>query len=561
MVSSLLIDIGLIILFAAVLALITRFFRQPIVLGYVIAGLLIGPIAFKLITNKESIQQLAELGIAFLLFIVGLELDIKKFKQLGWVITITTILQVALVTIVTAFFASIWVTRLEALYLGLIAAFSSTMIVIKLVEDKGELQTLHGRVILGILLVQDILVVLALSLLHSLGGTSALAWLSLLKGLALIMASYFIGRYILSHILRISASSPELLFITSLAIAFLYSALAYYLGFSIAIGAFIAGVALASSPYSIEIVGRVMSLKDFFLVIFFVTLGMQITNLKIVNNIGLLILILAMVLIIKPLITFILLKLFKQSNRTSFSTSISLAQISEFSLVLATAGVTLGHISNNLFSLVIIVGAISITLTSYFVKYDRGMYTVLHPMLQKIETNPKAFNIEKLGKKLENHTVIIGAHRMASRIIETQKEKKKQFVVIDFNPDRVKELQRERVNCIYGDYANIHVLESVDIIKAKTIISTVPNLDDNIRLIKIVREKNKKAVIIVTSNKAMDSIMLYREGADFVVFPEYLSGQKVADYITHLDNAGIRKWGQQYRTKLIEDIRKNRLFM
>ncbi len=561
MVSSLLFDIGLIILFAAVLALITKIFKQPIILGYLIAGLLIGPLAFKLITNTELIQQLAELGVAFLLFIVGLELDINKFKQLGWVVTITTTLQVALVTIITAFFATIWLNRLEAIYIGLIVAFSSTMIVVKLVEDKGEIQTLHGKIILGILLVQDIFVVLALSLLKNLGGTSAIAILGLLKGLALIVAAYLIGRYVFNHLLKLVASIPELLFITSLGIAFVYSALAHYLGFSIAIGAFIAGIALASSPYSLEIVGRVISLKDFFLVIFFTSLGMQLTSFNIGTQITLFLVILAMVLIIKPLIIFGLLKMFKQSNRTAFSTAVSLAQISEFSLVLAGTGVILGHLSSSIFTLVLIVGAITITLTSYLIKYDRTVYTQIHPALNIIETNPKNFNIERKDKKLENHIIIVGAHRMATPIIELLKQKNKQFVVIDFNPDRVKELIKEKINCVYGDYGNIHVLENVDIKKAKTIISTVPNIDDNLRMIKMVRQHNKDAVIIVASSRAMDSLMLYREGADFVVFPEYLSGQKVADYMIHLGSKDIKKWGQHYRQRLVNEIRKNKLFM
>src|SRR3989344_8168429 len=256
MISSLLVDIGIIILFAAFLALVTKLLKQPIILGYVVAGILIGPLVFGFITNADLITQIAELGIAFLLFIVGLELDLNKFKQLGWVIAVVGVLQVALVALVGTLFASLWLNPTESLYLGLIVAFSSTMIVVKLLDDKMELQTLHGKIVLGILLVQDILVVLALSLLQGIGNSSFFALISLVKGLGLILVSYLIGKYIFSYLLRLSASLPELLFIISLAIAFIYTALAYYLGFSIVIGAFIAGVALASSPYSTEVVGR-----------------------------------------------------------------------------------------------------------------------------------------------------------------------------------------------------------------------------------------------------------------------------------------------------------------
>src|SRR3989338_6890227 len=529
MVSSLLIDIGLIILFAAFLALIVKFFRQPLVLGYVLAGILIGPLAFGLITNAELIKQLAELGVAFLLFIVGLELDISKFKQLGWVVGIVGVLQVILVTFVATLIATIWLNTTEALYVGLIVAFSSTMLVVKLMEDKNELQTLHGKIVLGILLVQDILVVLALSLLQGIGNSSFFALISLVKGLGLILVSYLIGKYIFNYVLRLTASLPELLFVVALAISFTYAALAYYLGFSIVIGAFIAGVALASSPYSFEIVGRLI--------------------------------LLLLIIIIKPFIIFWLLKSFKQSNRTCFSTSLSLAQISEFSLVLAGSGVASGHLSQGVFSLVIIIGAITFTLTSYLIKYDRGIYSIFYPILKKIETNPKNFNIERLEKEMSNHIIIIGAHRMASRIIETLKLKRKDFVVLDFNPERVKQLMNEGINCIYGDYGNIHVLEILNIKKAKMLISTVQNLHDNIRLVKIAKFANKNLITIINTHSAMDALLLYREGVDFFIFPEYLAGQKVADYLTHLDAKGIKKWGKNYREKLVDEIRKNRLFM
>lgn len=561
MVSSLLIDIGAIILFAAFLALVTKFLRQPLVLGYLIAGILIGPLVFGLITNTDLIRQLAELGIAFLLFVVGLELDLKKFKQLGTVVVVAGILQVILVTIISAYVAGLWLNSVEALYIGLIIAFSSTMIVIKLISDKAELQTLHGKIILGILLVQDVLVVLVLSMLNGLGNTSLLAFISLFKGLALILIFYFVGRYVLNYVLRASASSPELLFVVSIAIAFIYSALAYLLGFSIVIGAFIAGVALASSPYSIEIVGRVMSLKDFFLVIFFVSLGMQITSVSF-DGLGYLLLsALFLVVIVKPLIIFALLKLFKQSNRTSFSSAISLAQISEFSLVLAGAGVALGHLNNGLFSLVVILGAITITLTSYLIKYDRNMYGFLHPLMIGIETNPRHFITGKLEKPMKDHIIIIGAHRMASRIIETLKSKRKNFVVLDFNPDRVQALNKMGIKCIYGDYGNLHVLESLDVKDASVVISTVPNTYENINLIKMVKKSNKDVTTIVKTHSAFDALMLYREGADFVIFPEYLSGQKVADYLAHLSKKNIRKWGKYYRLQLVDEIRNNRLFM
>lgn len=558
--TALLFDIGIILVFAALFALVTRFFRQPLVLGYVIAGFLIGPIIWGLVTNMSLIQQLAELGIAFLLFMVGLEIDLNKFKKLGVIVAVTAVLEVLLVAGIAAYVASFWLELIPSIYIGLIVAFSSTMIVIKLLSDKKELQTLHGKMVLGILLVQDILVVLALSLLHSLGGTSIFAVVGIVKNLGIILISYFVGRYMFGYILRASASSPELLFVVAIAIGILYAGLAHLLGFSIIIGMFTAGVALASSPYSTEIVGRIMSLKDFFLVLFFVSLGMQIASPS-YSMINLLLVTLALAIFLKPLVIFVLLKLFKHSNKTAFTTGLSLAQISEFSLVLAGLGFTLGHLGQETFSLIIILGAITITLTSYFIKYSREIYEFFHPLLERIETTPKEYNIEKLHKRLKNHIVVIGAHRMASRIIQRLVEKRKRFVVLDYDPDRVKELKKAGIDCVYGDYGNLYVLENLHIKDAKVIISTVPDLEDNLRLIDMVKQSNKKIITIMNTHSTMDALLLYREGADFVVFPEYMSGQKIADYLAHLNPKGIKKWGKHYRNMLVDEIRNNNLFM
>ena len=264
MVYSVLIEVGIIILFAALFANISKFLKQPLILGYVIAGVLVGPAVFGLVKNMELITGLSELGIALLLFIVGLELNIKKLKDVGFAGSITGVLQVIITAGIGAAIAYIFLPTTEALYVGFIIAFSSTMIVVKLLSDKGEIDTLHGKLMLAILIIQDVLVVM---LIHILNGISNFSWIIILeelgKGAGILGIGYLTSRFLISGILKHSAKSLELLFITSVSICFLFAALAYYLGFSIAIGAFIAGVCIASLPYSFEIVSRVKSLKDF----------------------------------------------------------------------------------------------------------------------------------------------------------------------------------------------------------------------------------------------------------------------------------------------------------
>lgn len=557
---SSLIEIGVIILFAAIFANISRLLKQPLILGYVIAGILVGPAVYGFLTNNEFIMGLSELGIAFLLFIVGLELNLGKLKEVGMAASVTGILQVFLTALLGGAIAFIYLPFSEAIYVGFIIAFSSTMIVIKLLSDKGEIDTLHGKLILGILVVQDVIVIMLLPLLQNLGNFS---WLffgkQILKAALMIIVAYITNRFLISKIMQHSAKNLELLFVTSISICFLFSALAFYLGFSIAIGAFIAGVCLASLPYSFEIVGRVKSLRDFFIVIFFVTLGSQITFQNI--NFSLILIMLILVLILKPILIFFLLKFFKYTNSVSFISALSLGQVSEFSLVLAASALIAGQIGQELFNTVIIVSIISITLTPYFVNYGNKFYGLFAKHLEPFEKLSSKKGLERLPANMKNHIVILGAHRMGSKVIENLKNYTNNFVVIDFNPDKIRELIHEGINCIYGDISSPEVLEKAELENARVIISSVKELEQNLFVLKKAKEANKNIIIFVSSKKIEDCIELYRYGVDFVIFPEMIAGQKVFDYLINLNEHEIKHWGSVYYRDLLKEKRKNPLIV
>lgn len=561
MVYSVLIEVGLIILFAAIFANISRLFKQPLILGYVIAGVLVGPAVFGLVKNMDLISGLSELGIALLLFIVGLELNIKKLKDVGTAGSITGVLQVVITAGIGAAIAYMFLPATEALYVGLIIAFSSTMIVVKLLSDKGEIDTLHGKLMLAILIIQDVIVVILLPLLH---GVSNFSWIIILeelgKGIGILGIGYLASRFLILRILKHSAKNLELLFVTSVSICFLFAALAYFLGFSIVIGAFIAGVCIASLPYSFEIVSRVKSLKDFFIVIFFVTLGSQVTFNNIASNLKLIFILLALIIILKPVVIFILLKLFKYNNKTSFMTGIGLGQVSEFSLVLAAAGLAAAQISQELFNVIIIVAIISITLTPYFVDYGSRMFNRISNLLGPLERLSRR-NLEKVPENMKNHIIIFGAHRMGSKLIENLKTATNNFIVVDFNPDRIRELISEGVNCIYGDISSLEVLERLEMQNAKVIISTVPDLEQNLFVLKKARAVKKEIIFFASAKNIDDSIILYRNGADFVAFPELIAGQKIFDYLVHLDEAEVKKWGTVYYRDMLKEKRKNPLIV
>lgn len=560
MATTILVDIGIIIFFAALFASLARLLKQPLMLGYVVAGLVIGPV-FGILKNQSLILTLSELGITFLLFIVGLELNLNKLKEVGKLVSVITPIQVILITLIGYALASLWVGKIEALYIGLILAFSSTMVVVKLISDKKQLDTLHGRIVVGVLLVQDLLVVLALPLLTTFSSFEPVTMLlAVFKALGLIAVAFVLHQFVFNYIMRASAKSPELLFVNALAICFIFAGLAYILGFSIAIGAFIAGVSLASFPYNLEIVGRVKSLRDFFAVIFFVSLGSQLTLENIPSLIKVIMVLLVVVLLIKPIVIFILLKASRYSNRTSLLSAISLAQVSEFSLVIAALGVSMNHISSQTFDMTVVTAIITILLTSYIIKYDRQIYHFLSRLLAPLEMLTHKKGLESTPKPMKDHIVVFGVHRMGLKIVESLRNKKANFVVVDFNPDIIRSLARQKVRTVYGDYANRELLESLNLENAKMIISTIPDVDGNMVLTEYARMKKKTAMVFVTARSAMEALTLYDAGADFVILPDIIAGQKVADYMVHLNLAGIKKWGRFYHNRILKQ-KKNEEFI
>ncbi len=401
MLENLLFDIAIVIIAATLIGYIAKILRQPVIIAYIIAGLLIGPSVFGIITDKTSIDILSTLGIALMLFLVGLELDFRKLKDTGKATIIASIVQVG-ISVIAAFLISklLGFTELESWYIGIAIAFSSTLIVVKLLSDKKELDTLHGRITIGILLIQDIIAIFALVVLNSIGNVSINSILmSLLKVLfifGLAISSSFLMKFIFKYV----AKSLELLFLTALSWCFLFVGLAYYLDISVAIGAFLAGLSLASLPYSIEMSGRIKPLRDFFATMFFVSLGMQLVFTDLGSLVVPILLFCAVVLFIKPLATIIPLSMLGHGRKTGFLTSISLAQISEFSLILVAQGYAANHVSQAAVSIVTIIAAITILITSYLIHYDQNIYWKFAKPLKMLDRlgNVKTENIDKKKK-------------------------------------------------------------------------------------------------------------------------------------------------------------------
>jgi len=524
--ANMLLDIGIIIVIATLISYLIKALKQPLIPAYILTGILIGPFVLKLITNIEEIKILAELGIAFLLFMVGLEIDFKKLKDVSSSSTITGLIQVSLFFIVGFLLAIIFgFIGIEAVYLGIILAFSSTMVVIKLLSDRHEIGTLHGRIILGILVLQDILAVLALSML-SMGSFSFIFLiLAIVKGVGLFLITFLISKFILPYVFRYAARSQELLFLTSIAAFFFFSLFAYSIGFSIVIGAYIAGLGLASLPYNFDIEGQVRPLRDFFATLFFVSLGMQIVFTNFLNILIPLIILTLFVIILKPTIITFLTSLFGYKKRTSFLTGISLGQISEYSLIIAAQGLILGHISDNFFSLTVLTAVTTMAVTPYFIRDSKNIYRKLSPHLKFMEKHPQ--HKEDLEYKKEPHydIILFGCHRLGSVILNRLLKLKYKALVIDYDPSIIKDLMNEKKDCMYGDIINDEILRKIDFKKTKAVILTVPDQKDSLFLLQYAKRKNPDVHIILTSSDIKEALELYDKKADYVIIPRVIAAE------------------------------------
>ncbi|MAE43117.1 sodium:proton exchanger [Candidatus Woesearchaeota archaeon] len=523
-------DIGFVIIIATMFAYFAKFLKQPLIPAYILAGVIIGPV-LGLITNTEVITTLSEIGIAFLLFIVGLEINIKKLKDVGIVSSFGGIIQVIAISAI-AFIISLLLgfIILESVYIALVIALSSTMVVIKLLSDKREIDTLHGKIIIGILLIQDIVAIIALSILGSLNEFSFIViTISIIKGILAILVAVAVSKYIFPSLFGFAAKSQELLFISAVAVSFLYSILFNYLGFSIAIGAFIAGVSLANLQYNIEIIAKVKSLRDFFSVMFFVSLGMELLLGTFNIIIKPLIVLLLLVIIAKPLIIIFTTSFFGHKKRTSFLTAVSLAQISEFSLIIVTQGLLLGHINQEIFSLTVLLAIITITLTTYFIKFENRIYKKLARYLDVFDKfTENKDDLEYMPKRKKKEIILCGYNRIGYGIVKTLRKIKKSVLVVDFNPETIRNLIRQKLPCLYGDIGDIEVLERLNFKKAKMVISTIPTKTDNKLLIRTAKKENNKIIIFVTGRHIEDALELYDAGADYVVLPHFLGGEHLS---------------------------------
>ncbi len=539
--ENVLFDIGLIIIVAAIGGFIANKTKQPLVLAYILTGVILGPL-FGLVKDLEVIRMFSEIGIAFLLFIVGMDLNLKKLRNIGPVATAGSVVQMAIFFVLGFATGNFFgLGTMASVYVGLIIMFSSTMVVLKILSDKKQIDTLHSRIIIGILLTQDIVAIIALSLLNQTGNLNLMSLiLTLVIGVILIGIAYMCTKYIFPKMFKFAARSQELLFMISLAVCFSFSFLFYLGGFSIAVGAFIAGVAIGNLPYNHEIANKIKPLRDFFTVLFFTSLGLELVFVGISKIIWPIIVLTAIVVIIKPIVTILIISLFGFKKRVSFLTGLSLAQISEFGLILAAQGLVLGHITQEIYTIAIVIALISITTTSYFIKYELKIYYLIANKLKFLDKiGKKSQALELFNDKKKHKVILCGYNRIGYSIFHTLQKIGKDFVVVEYNPDIIKSLINRKIPCIYGDLNDPEVLESINFTEVELVISTIPDLAANLVVLDKVKQRKKKVNIILTAYGIGDALELYKAGADYVIVPHLLGGEHVSLMLEDMgDNIG-----------------------
>jgi Kef-type K+ transport system membrane component KefB len=565
--TDLLSSVGICVTAAAIAALIGWRVKQPLILAYLLTGVLIGPQVLDLVGDREAISTVSEIGLILLLFVIGLEIDLKKLLGSGRAVAALGFLQVPIcIGLGLIFFGAIpglGGGRYAVLYLAACMAMSSTMIVVKLLYDRSDLDTLPGRITLGALVFQDVWAVIMLAVQPNLSNPNLQPLVvSLLEGAGLVIWALAMSRYVLPRVFRAVAKAPELVLVTALAWCFFLAAAASQAGLSREMGALIAGVSISTFPYSMDVGAKVGSIRDFFVTLFFVTLGMQIPIPSV--HVLLIAAAAAAFLILSRSVVVPILYFAGLGQRASILPAVNLANISEFSIVIASLGLARGHIDSSVVTVVILTFAATSIASTYLIGDSARVYRILHRLLRLLHlpdidrpdagTQHPHADVVFLGffrdassvlHEFEHHGPKRGRHRLVDRML-----------VIDFNPHVIGELRRRSIPCVYGDISHLDTLVHAHVEGARLVISTIT--DDvlrgtnNARLFAESKQVWPTAAVILTSEHVVQALDFYAAGVDYVYVPRMSSAHDLARII----QSGLTHGFTQIREEAIAKLRR-----
>lgn len=523
-------EFALLLMLSAVVGAMAVRLRQPLLMAYILVGILVGPAVFGWVGSHDQIDLLAQIGITVLLFVVGLKLDLRHVRQIGPVALATGLGQLGF-TILFGFFIILALGKgwVDALYVAVALTFSSTIIVVKLLSDKRELESLHGRIAVGFLIVQDLAVVMAMMVMSGLGGVGgevlsgsslAISLLARLGGAAVLL--YILMRFVLPQVVDTLARSQELLLIFAIAWGTALAALGEYAGFSKEAGAFIAGFSLASTAYREAINARLASVRDFLLLFFFIDLGAKLDFSTLGDEMGNALALSLFVLIGNPLIVMAIMGYMGYRKRTSFLAGLTVAQISEFSIIFVAMGISLGHIGPGALGLTTLVGLITIALSSYMILYSHRLYAWLSPWLGVFErrTPFRELAVENTPFHTERPDVVVfGLGRYGARLAVKLQAQGMRVLGVDFDPEVVKSLQLTSVNARFGDCEAPDFIESLPLAGVPWVVSSLPDADANRALLHALTECRFTGQIAIVSRHEADAQILSTLGTVEVILP------------------------------------------
>lgn len=530
-------QIAAILVLAAVVAGLAKLLRQPVIVAYIVVGVLAGPAVLEIVSDGDDVEALAKIGIAILLFLVGLKLDLHLIKSTGIVALYTGVGQVVFTSLIGyVIIIALGFDPLPALYIAVALTFSSTIIIVKLLSDKRELDQLHGRIAVGFLIVQDLLVIVAMIVIVAIGQpdqTSPLETIirTVVGGVVFLAAVALAAKFILPRALDWLAKSQELTLLFGVAWAIALAAISGSLGLSMEIGAFVAGVALASTPYRESLGARLVSLRDIMILFFFIELGASLTFTSALQQLVPALVLSAFVLIGNPIIVMIIMGLMGYRKKVSFKAGLAVAQISEFSLILIALGFSLGQVNEAVLGLVTMVGIITITISTYLILYSQQIFDRISPYLSIFERKQPESRAEEDRQEHPFDAIVVGAGRMGGEVIRGLVARGANLLVVDYDPQALKDVTGPNVATLYGDVSEPEFAASLPFHETESVICAVPNPSTNLVLLQTLRRYDFGGGICLTAPDTRAAEMLSADDDVTVIRPFKMAAQNIVSQI------------------------------
>jgi len=534
-----------------------RYIRQPLMIGYIMTGIVVGPAVLHVLDSPQSITVFGEIGVAFLLFIIGLGMNPRVVREVGRPSVITALVHMSITGVIGWFvLIALGLSHNAAFFIAIGLTINSTIVALKLLSDKKEQGRLYGKLTVGISLVEDIIAAILILLVASAHDGRLLSFGPLtgivLKGALVGLVMYLVAKVLLPRLQKLITSDQELLFLTAIAIGLGSAALFAKIGLSLEVGALAAGVMLASKPYAQEVGARLRPLRDFFVIVFFIALGSKLTFSQFGELIWLIVAGTLVVVIIKPLVIMATMGFLGYTKRTSFATATMLSQVSEFSIIFIILASQKDLIGDQMVALLTFIALISIAISTYLITYSDKIYAVIEKHLDMFER--KKIEGETLPAE-HNELVLFGYQRGGHEFIDLFKKMRKTYVVIDYDPEIIDVIEQRKINYLYGDATDIELLEEAGVEHAKLVVSTIPDFQVNIFLLKYLADKNPRSIAVMHADDPNEAAKLYEAGASYVILPHYIGSEKVSEFIgkSGLVKSSFRK----QRVKHLEYLEKH----